>query len=101
MNRILRTVLLVTSLLALVACGKPQPDVGASVGTGGPAAHAGVSSGRVNTGVSTHGAYASVDVVQSEKVDVTVGTGGAGASVRVGHSPLRVGIGTGGLRLGI
>ena len=67
----------------------------------GPAAHAGVDAGRVNAGVSTHGGYASVDVVETEKVNVAVGTGGVGASVHLGHSPLKVGLGTGGIRLGI
>ncbi|WP_424989868.1 hypothetical protein [Fluviibacterium sp. S390] len=85
----------------LSACGPPQPDLGASVGPGGAGAHAGVQSGRVSAGVSTSGTYAAVDVVQTDKVDVTVGTHGAGASVRVGNSPVRIGLGTGGLRLGI
>lgn len=88
-------------LASVAACSSVSPDVGASVGTGGPSARAGVEAGRVNAGVSTSGTYASVDVVQSDNVDVTVGTHGAGASVRLGHSPVRIGVGTGGLRLGI
>lgn len=83
-------ILAATALLALGACATAQPDVNASVGSGG-----------VSAGVGTGGGYAAVDVVETENVDVTVGTGGAGASVRVGDSPLRVGFGTGGWRIGI
>ena len=89
------------AVLALGACATVQPDVSASVGSGGPAASVGVDAGPVNVGVGTGGTYASVDVVETENVDVTVGTGGPRASVRVGHSPVRLGIGRGGWRIGI
>mgnify|MGYP006282437891 FL=1 len=88
-------------VLFVAACGPPRPDVGASVGTGGPAARAGVEAGRVNAGVSTGGAYASADVIDTGQSQVTVGTGGVGASTRIGGGPFRVGIGTGGIRLGL
>lgn len=89
------------ALLVLVACGPPKPTVGASVGATGPDARVGVQSGRVNAGVGTNGAYAGVDVVQTDNVRVGVGTGGVGASARVGNSPVRLGWGLGGWRIGI
>lgn len=87
-------------LMTTAACAPPKPDVGASVGAGGASARAGVDAGRVNAGVSTHGAYASADVIDAENVNVRVGTNGPSASVRVGQSPVRVGWGLGGLRVG-
>lgn len=88
-------------VLGAAGCAPVRPDAGASVGTGGAAARAGVESGRLNAGVSTSGAYASADVIDTGRSRVTVGTGGVGASTRIGAGPLRVGIGTSGLRLGL
>lgn len=96
MTRILALVL----SLAVFGCAQVEPEFGASVGAGGASARAGVDAGRVNAGVSTNGAYASADVIDTESVDVRVGTNGPSASVRVGKSPVRVGWGLGGWRVG-
>jgi len=96
----MKQILLALSLAVLAACAPARPDVGGSVGSNGPAAHAGVSSGRVNAGVSTNGAYAGVDVVQTQHVNAGVGTGGAYGSVRLGSGPVKVGIGRNGWRVG-
>ncbi|MBE3639329.1 hypothetical protein [Mangrovicoccus algicola] len=96
----MRAILAALLLLAMAACAPVRPDVGGSVGPGGAAAHAGVETGRINAGVSTNGSYASVDVVDTRNVDVAVGTHGTSASVRLGNSPVRVGVGRGGWRVG-
>ncbi|WP_172329258.1 hypothetical protein [Mangrovicoccus sp. HB161399] len=96
----MRAILAALLLAATAACAPVHPDVGGSVGSGGASARAGVESGRVNAGVSTNGAYASVDVIDTRNVDVSVGTGGPSASVHVGNTPVRVGIGRGGWRVG-
>ncbi len=96
----MRAVLAALLLAATAACAPVNPDVGGSIGPGGASARAGVESGRVNAGVSTNGAYASVDVVDTKNVDVSVGTHGPSASVKLGSTPVRVGIGRGGWRVG-
>lgn len=91
--------LILAAAVGIAACAPVRPDVGASVGTGGPSARAGVESGRVSAGVSTSGTYARAKVVDTDRVDVGVGTGGPSASVKVA-GPVRVGVGLGGWRLG-
>lgn len=99
--KLFRNLFAFLALTLLVACGPPKPTAGVSVGSDGVGAGVGVESGRVNAGVSTGGTYASVDVIQTDKVDVGVGTNGASASVRVGDGPFKIGYGRGGFRLGI
>lgn len=96
----MKRVLFAILLTALAACAPVRPDVGASVGSGGASARAGVEAGRVNAGVSTNGTYASVDVIDTGRTNVSVGTNGPSASVRVGNSPVRVGVGRHGWRVG-
>ena len=87
--------------LLLAACAQTQPDVGATVGSGGASARAGVDTGRVRGGVSTGGAYAAADVVDTGRTEVTVGTGGVGVATSIGRGPFRVGVSTGGWWMGI
>ncbi len=96
----MRAVLAALLLAVTAACAPVTPDVGGSVGPGGASARAGVESGRVNVGVSTSGTYASVDVIDTRNVDVAVGTHGPSASLRLGSSPVHVGVGRGGWRIG-
>ena len=99
--RVYLSAALVLSLAVLGACEPVKPAAGASVGADDPAASVGASSGRLNAGVGTRGAYASADVVDTKNVDVSVGTSGPSARVRVGDSPVKVGWGFGAWRIGI
>ncbi|MBK5934819.1 hypothetical protein C8N32_10363 [Rhodovulum imhoffii] len=85
------------AVLGLAACAQPSGHVG--VAPDGKASGA-VRSGPASAGVGPNGANASVKVVDTPTTDVTVGTGGAGVSVRPAGSPVGVGIGPGGLRVG-
>ncbi|MGC9418599.1 MAG: hypothetical protein ACP5EN_06445 [Rhodovulum sp.] len=83
--------------LGLGGCGAPSGEV--AVSPEGEAAAA-VTSGAVTVAGGPGGAAASVKVVDTASTDVRVGTDGAAVSVRPGGLPVRVGLGTGGIRLG-
>lgn len=85
------------SALALAGCTAPSGQVALSPDG---AASAALSTGRVAVSGGPDGAAAAVRVVETDTADLVVGTNGAAVSVSPGGLPVRLGLGTGGIRLG-
>ncbi|MFV0358240.1 hypothetical protein [Tropicimonas sp.] len=95
---------IVTALAASLIAGactqppRPSADVVVDPATGATTGAVGVGADRINAGVTSSGTpYGSVDVIDTDGVDVAVGTGGA--SARIGNGPVRVRVGPGGIGL--
>lgn len=84
-------------LMALGACAAPSGQVALTPEGRGSGA---ISTGPVTVAGGPGGTAAAVRVVDTADTDLVVGTNGAAVSVRPGGLPVRLGVGTGGIRLG-